>query len=184
MWWGGPVNTALDYVTADGGVSVVAHTPIYTDYVAYDGSDLFLAVNDGIYRLVGGVPQLVGRLAMGQAYIGFVALDSTAIYFSAGQVSNAVVVGSVPKSGGPVRVLFTQGGYAEPIALDATHVYLVDLPGRALIRMNKDGTNPTTILTATSPEGILGVAADDQCIYWTAQGNGTTIPNTVRAMPK
>jgi hypothetical protein len=185
--WSGQGGVPLDYVSADGGVTEIFRTQAYTDAILYDAPDLYLAVNNGIQRLRGGTSlEIVGGLGNVPAYIDFMAMDLTTVFFTAGGLQGMSFVASVPKAGAPATVLFQNGGFAESIALDATHVYFVlvdrSMPSATIVRVNKDGSSPTTMFTS-SGESILNVAVDDQCVYWTAAGNGTTPPG-VHAMPK
>ena len=41
----------------------------------------------------------------------------------------------------------------------------------AIVRMGKDGANPTEIVNGVPYEQIASVAVDDTCIYWALEGS-------------
>lgn len=100
------------------------------------------------------------------------ALDETQVYFQSG--SDLV---RQPKSGGAPTVLWSLGSSPE-IAVDATHVYWVEL--QSAWRIGKDGTGAEMIATApVQASNPTGVTIDATHFYWvTLEGVALRAPKS------
>jgi hypothetical protein len=165
-------DTLLDEVDAQGAVTPIGPLPTATNDMVFDGSATYLVASGGVYREQGGAFQAVANAG---AYGLYLVVDATDVYFEVGDSAGNRTLARAPKTGGTPTTLLTTSNYAiAELALDASHLYVVQRTQDTVLRMNKDGTAQVTIGTAAPNEGAIGVAVDDTCVYWGSVSSGTT----------
>lgn len=183
-WTGTNTSYALDEIAANGTTSIVSSLfpSADTSHVLHDAQSIFFAGEGGVYRLDGTTPTLLGYA---EQYVTEMVLDDTNIYFLSTSTGSEATLSSVPKTGGTVSTLWTQtGSWLGGIAIDDTHLYVVDRSTPDIVRMNKDGTNAIAFVTDTPANQIIGVAVDEECIYWTMLSASSLTSNHVFAQQK
>ncbi len=182
--WNGVV---LDSVTANGVIKQVGGTPFNTSAVAYSGGELYVLAQSGVYRWDGMVFQSLAATV--NIYPVLMAFDDDTVFVVSNDLNSGFLVSSVPKLGGVLTTLLAvPTSYVGGITVDADHVWVANrVPGggapSALLRMNKDGTNVTSVATSATSQ-IVAVAVDDNCVYWTETTNSGKVPSRVVVSPK
>jgi hypothetical protein len=189
LWAQGASKFELDYIAPDGTVTASLNDWPNTFPLVFDGTTLFGALRGGgVYRVVGSSLQYLGSSPF--FFVDDMVVDDSAVYSlstgdAVGNVTGAAV-SSVPKSGGTATTLMTTTvTQLGPMAIDATDIYLPDRQDGAIFRISKDGTSQTTmIMVGAPPPGILAVAVDDRCLYWTTGWGSDPQLNAIFAAPK
>jgi hypothetical protein len=105
------------------------------------------------------------------------AVNATAVYFTAGPPFGSPGVSEVGLDGGAVTTVAQSpptapGGALAgggPIALDATRVYWADMSGSVYAAPLNGGT---AVLLATGQDNVASIAVDETAVYWLVNGNG------------
>ncbi len=162
---------------------VVRDQVAYVSVIGYPPNESIIASVDLTSR---SVTQLsVGTLSLP---VTQVAVDDAFVYFAdyIDHAEPAIWRVSISGNGAPQAVIPTPNycsscGFTTPLAVDGTNLYFTtDEFGATLAAWPTAGGTPVTIAAGTNVNAsISGVASDDTCIYWVAEGDGN-----VYAAPK
>jgi hypothetical protein len=177
----GPNYDELDSIAATGAVTKFgAALPYQTTMVRYDRGDIYTLSPAGLHRFDGAAFTKLAD-APPASYPNSMVFDDTTVYVTIGDGVGGFMVASAPKAGGSFTILLTvQSGYLGGIAEDADYIYVADRIAARILRMNKDGSDLTTIVTSTTSQ-IVDLAVDDQCVYWTETTNSGKPPSRIAA---
>lgn len=195
LWPGSNGTTPIPLLQVRPDGSVHSWGGMYSYYnrsndVVFDGTDVFATGDNGVYihvsnSIFDGFTSITGANEAQD-----IVLDGMTMYIGSSDASGAVRVYSVPKTGGTANMLFSGGAggiYLGNMAIDANYLYAVEVATPAIVRMGKDGSNPTEFVKGAQFEHIEHVAVDDHCIYWSVQGSlqgPNRTPSGVYAAPK
>jgi hypothetical protein len=169
--WSGPgaLQPSLLQVRSDGTVAGWGRLPFYSNGAFFDGTNLFASGQNGVTINTFGFTAFANA-SMAREMV----LDETTMYIGTGDTSGYVQVYSVPRNGGANSTLLwsgaTSGLYLGNLAVDANYIY-VAVRRASIVRMGKDGANPTEIVKGIPQEEIESVAVDENCIYWALEGS-------------
>jgi len=159
----GPVMKA----PKSGGTAVTLSNGNEPGPLAVDATNFYYGGNNGrLYEMpIVGAPKatLLTNVNHGVAVFGGIAVDATAVYWTASNYGN--VVGKIPTGGGTPVALANPLSEPQGIALDATNVYFTTEAGE-VVSVPKGGGASVTL--ASTPGTALAIAVDGANIYWIA----------------
>jgi hypothetical protein len=143
--------------------------------------------------LAGGSPVSVVPEGADEEFIRDVKVDETYVFAAIGPSSvestKEYVIARLTKSGAD-RTVIARGPWVWRLALDKDFVYWSNTRGGELLKSRKDGGSTIVLATAKPSKGgwgpgLLLVAVDDTCVYWTVRDlDGVTDKTTLFRAPK
>jgi hypothetical protein len=159
----------LQVVHPNGGGSLAATS------VALDATSLYFAVGPGVE--VRSIPKQGGAETILYPQnqdcsncVLSVAVDDTSVYFGSMNAAQALVIMSVPKTGGPAKSIVSTVGYPGELAVDATNVYWYRQEAGVERAPKAGGGSPMTAATAMGI--VLGTSLWGTSLAWGDRDTG------------
>lgn len=166
------MKAALDMT----GATAIGTPASEVNGLALDGADLYYATEDGVFHCTSTACNDATSIVQGQSLDAeLMTLDSSNVYFTSTPFQGTATIQSIPRAGGPPKLISQKPALPFGVATDGTNIYFTDVgdtsntSSGAVYMCPVAGCNGAEVVLSNGPaagNNPRPIVNDTNAIYW------------------